>query len=596
MIRPSKCWIGLVPLLAVWGLANWVKTRPIEADLAQRAGQAVASAGLEPGHVSVAGRDVSLTGQLYEEARRGAAVSAADAIFGVRRVGADELKAIPVASPYAWSAVRDGAKVTLAGVVPNPSVRARIVAAAKAAVPGAEILDQMTYAAGAPSGFDAAAAFAISGLSGLTGGQASLAGLAYSVAGQAATLPAFMAIVDGVKKLPPGMSLAAMNVAPPLAKPYVWSLAHDGRARTLKGFAPDIPAIAAAGLAAQAPSLTLVNDLKPGSGLPTGLDHKAATAFASMLLGKLKSGVATFADGVLSLVGEGYSSDRVSVLALVNGALPGGLKLGAVDIRDLGLSPAELQAKAAAEAAAAAARAAEEAKARAAAEAAAAEAAAVRAKAEAEARAQAAAAEKLAADIDSLTAWLRSLLKSGSVDVADGVLSLQGEAYTPQLLAILDRLKGVLPGGLKLGTIDVKDLGAPAGDAPRIKTEEQAKVDVSCQREFSELLSRGKILFRTGSAQISEESGEILDALSRALRACASSEVEIAGHTDNVGDPDSNLDLSRRRARAVVDYLVKTGVAAAQLSSAGYGEARPIATNETAEGKARNRRIEFVVK
>ena len=592
MMRPSKCWIGLLPLLAIWGLANWVKTSPIEADLTQRAGAAVAKAGLAAKSLSVAGRDVTLAGEIFEEAARAPVVAAADAEPGVRLVNADALKGLAVASPYVWAAKRESAQVTLTGSVPNPAVRQRIVAAAKAAAPGAEIIDRMTYAAGAPANFEQATGFALAGLSGLATGETSLNNAGWSIAGQAATLSTYGAILDSGKKLPNGLSLTAMNVQPPIVKPYTWSLTHNGRTMTLEGFAPDVPTLNAAGAAAQIPPLQIVNNLKPGAGLPQGLDHKAATAFAAGLLGKLRSGVATFTDGALSLVGEAYTADRANVLDRLKGALPAGLKLGTVDIKDLGLSPAELQAKAAADAAAKA-KAEEEARAKASAE------AAAKAKAEEEARAKAvadAAAAKAKADADGLVAWLRSLLKSGTVDVKEGVLSITGEAYTPQLLAILDRLKGALPGGWKLGAINIADLGAPQGATPRLKTEEQAKADQSCQLEFSGVLSRGKILFRTGSAFISDESGEVLDELVRVLRACPNSEVEIAGHTDNVGDPDNNLDLSRRRAQAVVDELVTDGVPASKLSAAGYGETRPVASNETAEGKARNRRIEFVVK
>ena len=582
MMRPSKCWIGLLPLLAIWGLANWVKTSPIEADLTQRAGAAVAKAGLAANSLSVAGRDVSLAGEIFDETSRAPVIASADAEPGVRLGNAAALKGVGVASPYNWAAKRDGGQVVLTGSVPNPAVRQRILAAAKAAAPGAEIIDRMTYAAGAPANFEQAAGFALAGLSGLASGETSLSNSGWSISGQAATLPTYGAIVDSAKKLPNGLSLTAMNVQPPLIKPYTWSLANNGRTMTLEGFAPDVPTLNAAGMAAQLSPLQIVNNLKPGSGLPQGLDHKAATAFAAGLLGKLRSGVATFTDGALSLVGEAYTADRANVLERLKGALPAGLKLGTVDIKDLGLSPAELQAKAAAEAAAKAAAD-----------------AAAKAKAEEEARAKAvadAAAAKAKADVDGLVAWIRSLLKSGSVEVKDGLLSVAGEAYTPQLLAILDRLKGALPSGLKLGSINIADLGAPQGATPRIKTEEQARADQSCQLEFSGVLSRGKILFRTGSANISDESSEVLDELVRVLRACPNSEVEIAGHTDNVGDPDNNLDLSRRRAQAVVDYLVKEGIPASKLSAAGYGETRPVATNETAEGKARNRRIEFVVK
>ncbi|WP_167291177.1 OmpA family protein [Hymenobacter busanensis] len=71
--------------------------------------------------------------------------------------------------------------------------------------------------------------------------------------------------------------------------------------------------------------------------------------------------------------------------------------------------------------------------------------------------------------------------------------------------------------------------------------------------------------------------------------------IEISGHTDNVGKAEYNKDLSQRRAKAVVDYLTGKGVAAARLTSAGYGDTQPVATNNTKEGRQLNRRTEFKV-
>jgi OOP family OmpA-OmpF porin len=72
-------------------------------------------------------------------------------------------------------------------------------------------------------------------------------------------------------------------------------------------------------------------------------------------------------------------------------------------------------------------------------------------------------------------------------------------------------------------------------------------------------------------------------------------EIEIAGHTDAVGDDRSNLELSGARAAAVRQYLVDHGVSAARLTSNGYGESRPVATNDTDEGRQLNRRVEFII-
>jgi len=71
--------------------------------------------------------------------------------------------------------------------------------------------------------------------------------------------------------------------------------------------------------------------------------------------------------------------------------------------------------------------------------------------------------------------------------------------------------------------------------------------------------------------------------------------IEIGGHTDNVGKPKDNQLLSENRAKAVKDYLVENGIDFNRLKTKGYGDTTPIASNETDEGRAENRRTEFKV-
>jgi len=79
------------------------------------------------------------------------------------------------------------------------------------------------------------------------------------------------------------------------------------------------------------------------------------------------------------------------------------------------------------------------------------------------------------------------------------------------------------------------------------------------------------------------------------LRQDPSLRVEVAGHTDNVGTPASNLTLSQRRAQAVLSYLSGHGVPAARLRAKGYGATKPLATNDSEAHRAQNRRIELRV-
>jgi OmpA-OmpF porin, OOP family len=108
-------------------------------------------------------------------------------------------------------------------------------------------------------------------------------------------------------------------------------------------------------------------------------------------------------------------------------------------------------------------------------------------------------------------------------------------------------------------------------------------------------MGRGRILFETGSATIYKDSFGLLDNLVFVLKRCPEAKVNIAGHTDTDGGEATNLDLSRRRAQAVADYLIEASVEDKRLSAVGYGSSRALAPNDTEENKARNRRIEFIV-
>ncbi len=103
------------------------------------------------------------------------------------------------------------------------------------------------------------------------------------------------------------------------------------------------------------------------------------------------------------------------------------------------------------------------------------------------------------------------------------------------------------------------------------------------------------IFFESGRAELKPISYVELNKAAELLKDNATMVIEIGGHTDNVGADELNMKLSEARAKAVLDYLVLAGIDATRLRSKGYGETQPIATNDTAEGKAKNRRTEFEI-
>lgn len=103
------------------------------------------------------------------------------------------------------------------------------------------------------------------------------------------------------------------------------------------------------------------------------------------------------------------------------------------------------------------------------------------------------------------------------------------------------------------------------------------------------------VFFETGSAALRPESAAELARLVALLSESPSLNIQINGHTDNVGNDAANQTLSEARARAVHDYLLQKNIAPARLRYRGYGETQPVETNDTPEGREKNRRTEFVV-
>ena len=101
------------------------------------------------------------------------------------------------------------------------------------------------------------------------------------------------------------------------------------------------------------------------------------------------------------------------------------------------------------------------------------------------------------------------------------------------------------------------------------------------------------IYFEFGKADLKKESINVLDSLIEILKKNPHYHLEVRGHTDAIGDDDDNMVLSTKRTETVVDYMIKQGISPLRLDSKGYGETNPIASNETEQGRAKNRRTEF---
>ena len=104
------------------------------------------------------------------------------------------------------------------------------------------------------------------------------------------------------------------------------------------------------------------------------------------------------------------------------------------------------------------------------------------------------------------------------------------------------------------------------------------------------------LYFETGKATLDPRSNDLLDAVADLITSKTSiGRVRIEGHTDNVGDAAANKQLSTERARAVKDYLRGKGIDGARLDAEGFGQEKPVASNDTEDGRAKNRRVDFLI-
>jgi len=176
-------------------------------------------------------------------------------------------------------------------------------------------------------------------------------------------------------------------------------------------------------------------------------------------------------------------------------------------------------------------------------------------------------------------------LSTGTLVVSDREVKLSGDAlYEAAALQIRAGLGEDFPQGWQF--------------KPEISVRPaSAAVDATvCQQLFADLLVKAKIRFESGRATIDPDSAGLLDRLVETAMRCPTVNIEIAGHTDADGEVAFNQTLSEKRAQAVMDYLVKAGLPANRFMPVGYGSTQPVAGNDTDEGKAQNRRIDFVVR
>lgn len=556
--NPLRWLWGLLPLAMMAWLGITYYKPVIERDLTQRTTAALKQAGLDSwASVGFDGRDGVLVGSASEDGDPSRALQIAAAVWGVRAVD-NRATLIEKAEKYLWSAQKVGTKIRVGGYYPNQTLHRDIIAAAKSALPGLEVEDVMKPARGAPDRdvWLSGIGFGLKQLARLKTGKVELEGTSLSIEGETDTSPDYQAVETALASaLPGGVKLREEKVLPPVISPYRWLARIVSEKEVLiEGFAPNARTrqdiVAAAKKAF--PTHNISDRMLIGSGEPRRWLPMVTGALES--LGKLVEGTAEIRDVKASVKGVALT-DAAADVARKTVRSPSAA--GATyEVNDQIVS-----------------RETEE-----------------RAKAEAEAKRKAEEAAKLSAND---TEAKKRAEEAARVAAAEADSKRKADEAA-RLAAEADSKKKAEEAARLAAEADAKKKAEEARKAAEEKARREAAVR-QCQTDVSAAASSGTILFQRASAELTSDSSGVLDRIAKSMRGCGNARIEIQGHTDAEGTPERNHNLSERRAHSVRDYLVRAGVSAEQLSANGYGETKPLADNSTPEGRAKNRRIEFVV-
>lgn len=135
----------------------------------------------------------------------------------------------------------------------------------------------------------------------------------------------------------------------------------------------------------------------------------------------------------------------------------------------------------------------------------------------------------------------------------------------------------------------------PNGCAQVVEVAAEPAAAVAAEPQDEVIVLDARVLFAFGSSELTDDARDVLAEIANRISGVDVISVKVDGHTDSVGSEAFNMGLSERRASSVADELIAQGVAAGKISTQGFGESKPVASNDTDEGRAKNRRVEIHV-
>ncbi len=620
---------GVIPLVGVSVAAVHLERGAIEKDLTDRAKLALAASGAHWADVNFSGRDVVLTGHATVENEPPGAEAVLRKLWGVRHVN-NNAGLPPKVEPFLWYATRRGDRLRLYGHVPNRATRQIIMGMATAALPGLEVVDRMRIARGVPpiDTWLAGLSFALKQLAALKKGEVRLEDLALTVSGDAENVAEYRTVIAALKAgLPKGITLAGMQLAAPVVSPYTWSAQFAGGQLVLSGHVADDSAKAELlAAAASAPAATgVVDRLETARGAPADFASAAATLIRQIV--KLQSGHAEMKDTAVTVGGVAADETQArTVREALRASMPPAFKVtDQIRVREppkvepkaelkseLKVEP-KVEAKPPVEPTAPAPigrQAAADPQPKADMQPAAAPPAPAEAQAKVDAQQEAKVAVRSPAEPQSTASPGPQAAPAAEPAKEAAPPAAAAPAEAPQTKVAASALPSApqpapapaLPPAAAAPAPPIPPEAAPAPTASAAETAPKAEPAAptaglaACRDDLAKLAATNPIIFERGSAKLDKAGLASLAKIAAAVKACPGVRIAAEGHTDIEGGPDYNQRLSTKRARAVADCLIKAGVGGDRVETAGFGSSRPVASNTTAQARAKNRRTEILVR